>query len=734
MSSDDKCKVSDNKLLEEDLTVEMTFIGGGAIGGAIAAHMARAGHDIVICDIDADYVAAINAHGLIIEGPVENFTVNIKAITPDELPHQIQHAAVAVKSHHTANAAALLKGRISPGGYAVSFQNGLTADVLGEAVGRENLLVSFVNFGADVMGPGRVMQGNIGTFRVGEPDLMTITPRVKELVAALPYAKATDNIMGYLWSKEAYGSMLYAGATSDLSIADSLEDPRYRTLMMAIAAEVLAQAPVRTESFDGFEPNDLEGSLDRLVDFNRKSAKSHSGIYRDLMVRKRKTEVDDILHDLKGPLTTYAGRIIQAIERGERTCEVANLDLLATYERTERLGRPLNAVSRILAAPLRREEGPLHGVTIAVKDLVDIEGVVRGNGNPVAMAGARATHDAPVIAALRKAGADVYATTSLLEYAAGALHPAIPEAMNPFNHDRTAGGSSGGSAALVGVGACDIAIGTDTGGSIRIPAHYCAVVGFKPTYNALPLGGVQALAPSLDHVGLLGKDVAIVERVFSAITNEPTTELPTRRLKVGVLTDQMDSPIINDEVRASLKDAVARISAGADIVDVDGGVFNEIRKTIDDIILYEAWQVHGPRVEIDPDHYGPETLRLFQASAGVSKEDYDAAMALRASLIPTTEAAYDGVDILVNPSTPYVAPATTPPMDTPDGEIEGYFTGIFNLTGAPAIVLPCGYDRAGMPIGIQLSSRAGSDMQLLAAAAKVETLLGFVNTLVEQSR
>ena len=123
---------------------------------------------------------------------------------------------------------------------------------------------------------------------------------MRELVDALPYAVATDNIMGFLWGKEAYGAMLYAGAVSDLSIADHLEDPRYRELMIAVAREVLAQSPVRTEGFDGFEPDDLEGSLDRLVAFNRKSAKSHSGIYRDLMVRKRKTEVDDLVRDLAG--------------------------------------------------------------------------------------------------------------------------------------------------------------------------------------------------------------------------------------------------------------------------------------------------------------------------------------------------------------------------------------------------------------------------------------------------
>ena len=129
------------------------------------------------------------------------------------------------------------------------------------------------------------------------------------------------------------------------------------------------------------------------------------------MVRKRKTEVDDLLHDLDGPLTTYVGELIHAIERGERTCEVANLELLAAYERSERLGRPLNAVVKLFHAPLRAPDGPLHGVQIAVKDLIDIAGHPRGNGNPESMQSEPATTDAPVIAALRAAGADIFAAT-----------------------------------------------------------------------------------------------------------------------------------------------------------------------------------------------------------------------------------------------------------------------------------------------------------------------------------
>ncbi|SIM46525.1 ketopantoate reductase family protein [Micromonospora cremea] len=307
------------------------FIGGGAIGGTLAAHMIRAGHDVLICDADVAHVEAIRANGLHIEGPVNEFTVDVPAVTPAELPDRIDRALVAVKSLHTAEAAALLTDRLTPEGLVLSVQNGLTADHLIRAVGRARVLSSFVNFGADVMAPGRIMQGNIGTFRVGELDPGPITDRVREFVSILPYAEATENVLGYLWGKEAYGAMLWAGAVSDLSIADSLEDPRYRPLMLAVAREVLAQVPVPVESFDGFVPDDLEGSLNRLVEFNRKSAKSHSGIYRDLVVRKRKTEIDEMLRDLDGPIFHKIGELIHDIEQGRRVCEVANLDELAAY-------------------------------------------------------------------------------------------------------------------------------------------------------------------------------------------------------------------------------------------------------------------------------------------------------------------------------------------------------------------------------------------------------------------
>jgi 2-dehydropantoate 2-reductase len=704
--------------------VQLTIIGAGAIGGTIGAHLIRDGHDILFCDADAAHVDAINQRGLTICGPVENFTVQARAVLPDALPPKLTRAAVAVKSHHTAAAAELLRGRLDPDGYVVSFQNGLNTDTLAAVVGPSRVIASFVNFGADQLEPGRIMQGNVGTFRVGEPG-GGISERVLELADALPYAQATGNIMGFLWGKEAYGAMLWAGAVSDLSIADSLDDPKWRPLMLAVAREVLAQAPVRPEGFDGFEPDDLEGSLDRLVTFNRQSAKSHSGIYRDLMVRKRKTEVDGQLGDLNGPLTFQTAELIRAIERGERTCEVANLELLASYEAAIRLGEPLNAVVSLLPAPARPAlGGDLHGVPIAVKDLIDIAGNPRGNGNPHDMSGPATAADAPVITALREAGADVFATTSLLEYAAGATHPDVPEARNPVDRQRTAGGSSGGSAALVGAGACPVALGTDTGGSIRIPAHYCGIVGFKPSFGAIEVAGVQPLAPSLDHVGILGADVAITEKVFAALTGQPRAGRPAA-LRIAVAQPQLRHPDLQPAVAAVLQQAADRLAQDFPVTEVDGSALTEIAETFDDIFLWEAWQVHRSQVERHPERYGPETLRLLRTAATIDRASYQAACRRRDELLPAAAEVYRGADVLLTPAAPVTAPATTPPVDTPAGEREGLFTTVFNLTGAPALVLPCGSDEHGLPVGLQLSAPLHADLALLAAATLIENAIAF---------
>ena len=703
--------------------MEITVIGAGAIGGTVAAYLIRGGHEVLLCDADPEHVAAINSRGLSITGPVEEFTVAAKAVGPDDLPPVIGRAVIAVKSHHTPAAAALLRDRLADDGYVLSLQNGLNTDAIAAEVGADRVVAGFVNFGADYLGPGVVLHGNVATFRVGEPAGGT-SDRVRELADALPWAEATDNITGYLWAKEAYGAMLFATAVSDLSIADALAEPRYRPLMLALAREVLAQSPVPPMPFDGFDPDDLEGSIDRLVAFNRASAKSHSGIYRDLVVRKRKTEVDDLLGDLSGPLTRYVGELITAIERGERTCEVANLELLVAYERLERLGRPLQAVASVVSAPLRAPAGPLHGVPVAVKDNVAVAGVPQGNGNPRSLAGPASSGDAPVVAALRAAAADVFCTASLLEYAAGAPHPELPEARNPVDPTRTAGGSSGGSAALVAAGVCPAAIGTDTGGSIRIPAAYVGIVGLKPTHGLVPAEGVTPLAPTLDTVGVLARDVATTSAVLTAIAGVDPAPEPAV-VTVGLLVDQLDDPRLEEGTRAVLRSAVETLrAAGVRVVDRPGAALRARDETFEPIILHEAWEHLGPLAE--PGWFGPDTDRLLRMGAEVDTAAYERALARRAELLPAAHALLDGVDVLIGPAVPFVAPESTPVLDSPEGELEGLFSAPANSTGSPALSLPAGRDGAGLPVGLQLTGRPHGDADLLAVAAVVERALAGV--------
>jgi 2-dehydropantoate 2-reductase len=500
--------------------VRYLVLGCGAIGGTVAAGLARDGHDITVCDADPAVVRAVLKRGLRIEGPVEQFTAMVPAIGPADLPDRIDGPVLlAVKAHHTAAAAALLAPRLAPGAFVVSLQNGLNAEVIAAAVGPGGVVEALVNFGADMTEPGVVLRGNRATFVIGEVD-GTLSDRVRALTADIADASPTGEVLGYLWAKEAYGAQLFATALSDLPIHAVFEDPAYRDLLTELARQVLAQAPVAPVPFDGFDPGDLDGSLARLAAFNRGSAKTHSGVYRDLAIRRRPTEAAAILGRLDGPLVRRVAELIAAIEQGRRACSRATLDLLAAYERLDRLGRPVNAVARVLGDPARSPGGALDGEPVAVKDIIAVAGVPTGCGSP-ASDPAPAPADAELVTRLRAAGAEVLATTNCLEFAAGSAHPAVGDTRNPRDRSATSGGSSGGSAAVVAAGACELAVGSDTGGSIRIPAAYCGIVGLKPSYGLIPLDGVFPLAPSCDHAGTLTATVAGTARLLAVLAGDP---------------------------------------------------------------------------------------------------------------------------------------------------------------------------------------------------------------------
>ncbi len=327
--------------------------GAGAIGGAMAARLARAGHDITLVDVDREHVAAVNRSGLTITGPVAQLTQRIPAFTPDGISGTWDAIILATKAHHTDAATRALLPHLASGGCVISAQNGLNELTIADIAGAERTVGAFVNFGADYIEPGVIHLGGRGAVVVGEVD-GRITPRVEAIRGAwLDFddrAMVTANIWGYLWGKEAYGAMLFATALTNESIADALAMESHRDLYIALAREILAVAAARRvtpEAFDGFDPAAYlpaagraaaVRSLDDLVAFNRRSAKTHSGIWRDLAVRKRRTEVDAqvgivvSLGNDAGVATPLCARLVELIhdvENGTRTQSPGTLDLLA---------------------------------------------------------------------------------------------------------------------------------------------------------------------------------------------------------------------------------------------------------------------------------------------------------------------------------------------------------------------------------------------------------------------
>ncbi|MQF82361.1 MAG: ketopantoate reductase family protein [SAR202 cluster bacterium] len=324
------------------MTESILVWGGGAIGGTIAAYWARAGIDVLLVDIESDHVTTCRSRGLEISGPVDEFVVRIPAVTPDEVLGRFSRVILAVKAQHTRAAIEMIRPHLTADGFVVSAQNGLNELTISEVVGKGATIGAFVNFGADWHGPGQVLFGNRGAVVVGEID-GTVGGRTEEMHQLLqvfePDAVLTDNIWGYLWGKLAYGAMLFATAINNDSMADNFANPSRSELWVAIGREVMGLATkrgIQPVGFNGFNPmaylpgaSDLEAqaSIEEMAEFNRGSAKTHSGIWRDLAVRKRKTEVteqlgilvklaDEVEYDV--PLITTIIDLIHDIEDGVR--------------------------------------------------------------------------------------------------------------------------------------------------------------------------------------------------------------------------------------------------------------------------------------------------------------------------------------------------------------------------------------------------------------------------------
>ena len=326
--------------------------GAGAIGGTVAAYLRRSGLDVTVADANAAHVRAIRDRGLAITGPIESFVQPLPVYTPNDLAGIWDTIFLCVKALDTEAAARQLAPHLSADGVVVSLQNGFNELAIADTVGRERTMGAFINFGADVLEPGVVHFGGRGAVVVGELDGRD-TERLARVHRALerlePAAITTDNIWGYLWGKMGYGSLLFAGALTPASIVEVLDSRDARPALTALAREVMAVAAaegVSSMGFNGYDPAAfapngdsaaIDSSFDAMVAFNRRSAKTHSGVWRDIAIHHRKTECDAQFAPIlklarrSGVAIPHVERLVslmREVESGARAQEMDNLSLL----------------------------------------------------------------------------------------------------------------------------------------------------------------------------------------------------------------------------------------------------------------------------------------------------------------------------------------------------------------------------------------------------------------------
>ncbi|MEV7774536.1 amidase [Kitasatospora sp. NPDC086791] len=440
---------------------------------------------------------------------------------------------------------------------------------------------------------------------------------------------------------------------------------------------------------------------------------------------------------------------LAAAAREIRARRLSPVELVeSVLDRVERVEPGLGAYAEVTAERARlaaheaeREiarsgpRGPLHGVPVALKDLIDVAGLATGAGSRV-REGHRAHTDATVTARLAAAGAVLVGKTHTHEFAYGLI---TPRTRNAWDRDRIAGGSSGGSAAAVAAGTATFALGTDTGGSIRVPAALNGVVGLKPTYGLVPRHGVTPLSWSLDHVGPLTRTAEDAALVLAALVGHdprdpasldvpapdlrPHPDTDLTGLRVGVprtyYFDRVTAP-----VESAVRRAVGHLAAlGARLVPVDIPLTRYIRATHWGLMVPEATAYHESALRSAPERYGDDVRVLLEAGALMSAADHLRAQRARTLMRQEWARLWERVDVIAAPAVPMTAvPAGQESVDWPDGTTESVSDAYVRLsapadiTGAPALSLPVGHDPAGLPIGMQVLARPLGERTLLRVA------------------
>ena len=426
-----------------------------------------------------------------------------------------------------------------------------------------------------------------------------------------------------------------------------------------------------------------------------------------------------------------ASRAVVAPADGEAAApDAMPADAAAALERA-RARQELHAFTWLPAQVPQGGPGLLAGVPVAVKDLMAVRGAPLTGGSR-ALDDAIPAHDAEIVARLRRAGAVVMGLANLHEVAYGITsdNPRFGRVVNPAAPDRIPGGSSGGSAAAIAAGIVRAAVGTDTAGSIRIPAACCGIAGLKPSYDALPRDGVLDLAASLDHVGPMGRDVGDCATVFAAMLGmdaEPGWRYRGMRGRtVARLRGYFDEPL-DAEVRAAVDAAARALGAdGARVVERSiPGI--ELAPAIQlPTITAEATAVHADRLGPRGERYGEDVRVRLEMGLFMPGYWYAKAQRLRAALVRSIESAFDGADVLLCPTLRAPAPRMGASRVDIGGREYALHTAVtnltlpFNLSGLPAVSIPWSVSKDGVPICVQVVAPRGGDWRALAVAERVQ--------------
>jgi aspartyl-tRNA(Asn)/glutamyl-tRNA(Gln) amidotransferase subunit A len=443
---------------------------------------------------------------------------------------------------------------------------------------------------------------------------------------------------------------------------------------------------------------------------------------------------------------------IESLSRRIRAREISPTELTHDcLDRIAKLNPELNAFITVLAESAleeaRRAEqeifrgkyrGPLHGIPVGLKDILDTAGV-RTTAASALFKDRIPAEDSEVVRRLRANGAIILGKQNLHEFAYGgsSLISFYGEVHNPWDTARVAGGSSGGSAASVASGMGLAAVGTDTAGSVRLPAAYCGVVGLKPTYGRISARGVVPLSQSLDHVGPITNSVCDAGLMLQVLAGYDAGDPASKDVPVSDYTCDLDEVLpsvrigvprafffedLDPEVAGAVEKAIQVFrDLGADIRD-------EMRievSTDRTLSSAESWAYHEPFVARSPELYQPATLARIKSGEKISAEDaLRARQELDASRVAIAKI-FEDVDVLLTPTVPIPPPRIADLQKNPENLRPAELimlrnTRPFNVWGIPAITVPCGFTKYGIPIGLQLAAAAWKEDAVLRAAHAYE--------------